>query len=227
MKSPNCSRSAAVWIVLVLAAPLADTARAPQPPIVASAGEAARMRGLQHAYNLDYAEALAAFDEAIAIDPEDATAHRLAAATVSTRILHEQGAIAVEDYLGQGRAAGPRRAPRAELAAAFQRYIDRAVAIGEQPVRRHPKSADGPFQLGAAHALRASHIATVEGRLLGSVGAARQAYSEHERSLALDPTRADAALVVGLYRYTVANLPLHRRLMAKLAGFDSDRKGGV
>ena len=44
-----------------------------------------RARGLEHGYNLDRGEALAAFEDAIAADPGDPSAYRLAAATVWTR----------------------------------------------------------------------------------------------------------------------------------------------
>ena len=62
-----------------------------------------RARGLEHGYNLDRDEALAAFEDAIAADPGDPAAYRLAAATVWTQIVFEQGAISVEDYLGQAK----------------------------------------------------------------------------------------------------------------------------
>ncbi len=71
-----------------------------------SSAEARWRRGLDYGYNLDHPEALAAFEEAIAIDPRDATAHRLAAATIWTRLLFHQGAVTVEDYLGQARSKG-------------------------------------------------------------------------------------------------------------------------
>src|SRR5205814_5056382 len=69
--------------------------------------------------------------------------------------------------------------------------------------------------------------ATVEGRVLGSLGPARRAYHEHERVLALDPARKDAGLIVGLYRYAVAALPAPLRLMARLAGFGGGRERGL
>lgn len=94
-------------------------------------------------------------------------------------------------------------------------------------MRARPRDAEAHFQLGAATAVRASYIATVEGRVSDSVGAARRAFSSHKRALALDPRRRDAGLIVGLYRYTTASLPFHMRLLARLAGFDGDREGGL
>jgi tetratricopeptide (TPR) repeat protein len=188
---------------------------------------ALRARALEQGYNLDYADAVASFRQAIAIDPDDADAHRLAAATIWMQILFDQGAITVEDYLGQAKAKVERSAPPPELADAFRQHLDRAWALAEERVRRHPHDADAHFQLGAAAGLRASYISTVEGRVLDSIGAARRAYSEQRRSLSLDPARQDAGLIVGLYQYGVASLSFPLRLMARFAGFDADRDSGM
>ena len=47
---------------------------------------------------------------------------------------------------------------------------------------------------------------------MGAFRAAREAYDEHERVLALDPRRKDAGLIVGTYRYIVSALALPMRL---------------
>ncbi len=105
--------------------------------------------------------------------------------------------------------------------------MNEAIALGEQLVRNNPLDADAHFQLGAAAALRASYVATIEGRVFDSLGPGRRAYTEHKRTIALDPSRKDAGLIVGLYRYTVASLPLPTRLMARLAGFEGGRSVGL
>ncbi len=192
-----------------------------------TAGAGFRARGLEHGYNLDYPEALAAFEQAIAADPNDATAHRLAAAAIWMRMLFLQGAVTVEDYLGQARASVTRPAPPPDLAAAFRLHLDRAAALADQQVRANPADPDAHFQVGAASGFRASFIATIDGRVVDSVGAARRAYSEHKRCLTLDPERKDAGLIIGLYRYGVASLSLPMRLMARLAGFDGGRATGL
>jgi tetratricopeptide (TPR) repeat protein len=194
---------------------------------MANAAAALRERALDYGYNLDYADALAAYRGAIVLDPNDADAHRLAAATIWMQLLFDQGAITVEDYLGQARAKVERPAPPPDLARAFFQHLDRASTLAEERVRRHPNDPDAHFHLGAAAGLRASYISTVEGRVLDSVGAARHAYSEHRRSLALDPTRQDAGLIVGLYRYGVASLSFPLRLMARFAGFAGGRDDGL
>ena len=184
-------------------------------------------RGQDLASNLDYPEALAAFREAIEAEPTNPTPYRLAAATLWIRLLFQQGAVTVEDYLGQARANLPRQPPPPDVAAAFRTYLDQATTLAAKRVRERPLDAESHFQAGAAEGFQATYIATVEGRVLGAVGPARRAYSEHKRCLELDPSRKDAGLVVGAYRYAVSTLSAPMRLLAHIAGFAGGREDGI
>ncbi len=212
----------------------ASTVVPPQHPVEAAAGPtdaaraaALRARGLDYGFNLDYADAFEMFKQALVADPEDAASMRLAAATIWMRVLFEQGAVTVDDYLGQAKATFARKPPSPELAAAFRDYADRAVSVADTRIRNRPGDADSYFQLGAAAGLRASYVATVEGSVRNSLGSARRAYDAQKRCLALDPGRKDAGLIVGLYQYAVASLPLPLKLIARMVGFESGRERGL
>ena len=192
-----------------------------------TAAAALRARGLELGYNLDHAKALAAFKEAIAADPGDPAPHRLLAAATWITLLFEQGVITVDDYLGQARANLPRSTPTVALDTAFHNSLRQALTLSEQRLEGHPTDPDAHYQVGAAFGFLASYTATVEGRVLGSLGAARRAYHEHERVLKLDSRRKDAGLIVGMYRYGVGSLPAPLRLMAHLAGFGGGRERGL
>ena len=196
--------------------------QAPAPPSQASHAAALRAKALELGYNLDHEQALETFKESIAADPDDPAGYRLAAATIWITLLFEQGVITVEDYLGQARADVARSAPRPELAAQFHDYLQRARTLAERRFRERPGDADAHFQVGAAFGFDASYTATVEGRVLASVGSARRAFAEHGRVLELNPARSDAGLIVGMYRCAVAELSGLSRLFAFLSGFRGD-----
>ena len=99
--------------------------------------------------------------------------------------------------------------------------------MSEQRVAARPQDAQAHYDLGTAVGLQASYVATVEGRMVAGFRAARRAYDEHERVLALDPSRKDAGLVVGTYRYVVSTLSLPMRMMAYVAGFGGGRDVGI
>ena len=183
--------------------------------------------GSQQGYNLDHDAALATFEQAIAADPSDPAAHRLAAATRWIKTLIGQGAVTAEDFLGQAGSTLRRPPASADLEAS----IARAVAVAQQRVAgARPgthEEVSALFEAGAAFSLQASYTATVGGGVQKSLSSARQAYRDHDRVLALDGRRTDAGLVVGMYRYAVSVLPIWSRLLARLAGFDSGRGMGL
>jgi tetratricopeptide (TPR) repeat protein len=212
--------SAIACVTLLLASPAALRAN--------PASEALRARASSHLYNLDHAEALAAFRQAVAADPQDAGAYRGLATSLWLSITFTRGNMTVDDYLGSAaKPNGPTTTPPAQTATAYREAIDKAIAIARQRVAANPKDADAHYQLGAAIGLRASYTATVDASVVGAFRAAREAYDEHETVLALEPRRRDAELIVGTYRYIVAALALPLRLVAYVAGFGGGRERGL
>ena len=122
--------------------------------------------------------------------------------------------------------AGQRAAIGAEGRArrAFHEYLRQAQMLSEQRLRDHPADADAHYQVGAAFGFLASYTATVEGRVLGSLGAARRAYPNMNGCSSSTPQRKDAGLIVGMYRYAVSELSAPLRLLARLAGFGGGRE---
>jgi tetratricopeptide (TPR) repeat protein len=205
------------------------SARQPSVSLADTAHKTVELRrlGLQLGYDLDHEAALAAFEKAIQTSPDDPAAYRLAAATAWISLLFQRGAVTAEDYLGQVRSGAPREPPSSQEAAFFRERLSRAVTLAEAKCRDAGNSADAHFQLGAAYGFQASYAATVEGSVFDSLKAARRAYNEHQRVLDIDPSRKDAGLIVGMYRYGVSTLSLPGRIAAHLVGFGGGRERGI
>jgi tetratricopeptide (TPR) repeat protein len=216
-------RCGSVALALALAGLAATSARA-NPR-----SEALRREATDAAYNLNYERAMDLYGQAIAADPNDAAAYRGAASVCWLRVLFLRGTVLVEDYLGhlKGSADVKMPPPPPAVDAAFHRYIDRAIALGEEEVAHHYNDALPHYDLGAALGISASYSGTVEGRIFGAMRLARRAYSESEMALELDPRMAAAGLVVGTYRYMVSTLPAPVRMMAYIVGFGSGKEEGI
>jgi tetratricopeptide (TPR) repeat protein len=188
----------------------------------------ARTRALRFAYDLDYPEARAELRQALRSHPDDAPALRSLAAVAWLEILFRRGSVTVDDYLGplsrQYEKVGP---PPAELAAEFTDLTARAKLVAERALAANPRDVDALYELGAVAGLQVSYTATIEGKVIAAIGAARRAYDLHERVLAAAPDRKDAGLVVGTYRYVVGSLSALLRFMAMVAGFGGDRERGL
>jgi tetratricopeptide (TPR) repeat protein len=212
------------WVVLSLALLVAAQ---PAGPRVQNPAEV-RQRAFELAYNLDHDEAVALLRQASERSPNDASLHRALASILWLNLLFRRGAVTVDHYLGSfSRTQIELKKPPADLDAAFRSHVARAIQLAEQRVAASPRDPDAHYDLGAAVGLHASHVATVEGKMLAGFNAARRAFDEHERVLELDPSRKDAGLVVGTYRYIVSTLSLPMRMMAYVVGFGGGRDRGI
>lgn len=187
-----------------------------------------RSQAFAQAYNLDYPEALASFDKALALDPNDSATHRALATATWLHIIFRRGSITVDQYLGgASRSDLKLEKPPAADADAFRRHVTRALELAERRLTANPRDVSAVYDVGTAVGLQASYAATVDGRIGGAFRSARRAYDLHERVMALDPSRKDAGLIVGTYRYLVATLSLPARWVAYLAGFGGDKSKGL
>jgi tetratricopeptide (TPR) repeat protein len=210
-------------IRLVVALLLVPTLAAASPE-----SRALRMRAITSAYNLDYEQATREMEAAVKADPRDAAAQRGLAMIPWLMISFRRGAVTVDDYLGSiSKQNVAMRQPPADLAQRFHTHIGRTLQLAEQAAAARPSDPEALYQLGHAVGLQASYVATVEGRVLGAFRAARRSYDAHEQVLALAPTRKDAGLVVGMYRYVVSQMSLPIRLLAYVAGFGGDGERGI
>lgn len=216
------------WLVLIALTAVPSAVDAQERRIdEAPAAAVLPERANDLAYNLDYPDALALLKEAVARDPRDPTSARRLAAVAWFAILFGQGAILVDDYLGRARSNVDRTPPPPDLDKLFRGEIARAAALADERLRADPRNPDAHFEAGAAAGLMASYIGTVEGRVLGGFGSAKRAFNEHERVLALDPSRTDAGFVVGLYRYAISQLSVPLRLMSYMVGFGGGKERGL
>jgi tetratricopeptide (TPR) repeat protein len=187
-----------------------------------------RLRALDLAYNLDHDQAIELLRRAIALTPDDPAPHRSLASVLWLNMLFRRGAVTVDHYLGScNRSSVDLAKPPPDVESEFRTHVNRAIELAERSVAANPKDPQAHYDLGAAIGLQASYVATVEGKLLAGFRAARRCYDEHEKVLALDPTRKDAELIVGTYRYVVSTLSLPVRVLAYVAGFGGGRERGI
>jgi tetratricopeptide (TPR) repeat protein len=214
-------------VALVACAGLFVLASAPAAEANPQSQELVR-RAFDAAYNLDHAEAISNLDKALAADPSDADAHRAVAVIAWLRIGFLRGSITVDDYLGNVSKPNINMLPPPpDEAQRFHRHATRALELAEAALKARPRDPDALFRLGSIVGVQASYGATVEGKILSSFRAASRAYDAHEKVLKVDPSRKDAGLIVGTYRYIVSALSMPVRLMAYVVGFGGGKERGL
>jgi tetratricopeptide (TPR) repeat protein len=215
-----------VWLMTVMPSAASSPDGAAQS--AAETSRELRLRALDLAYNLDHDQAIELLRRAIALTPDDPAPHRSLASVLWLNMLFRRGAVTVDHYLGSfTRSSVDLPKPPPELETEFRTHVARAIELAEKRVAGNPKDPQAHYDLGAAVGLDASYVATVEGKLLAGFRAARRCYDEHEKVLALDPSRKDAGLIVGTYRYVISTLSLPVRMLAYVAGFGGGRDRGI
>ena len=190
--------------------------------------ESLRTRALQLVYEHHHDDAINLLRKAVSLAPDEPSMHRTHALAIWLKMLFMRGAVTVDHYLGSfSRPRVDLRQPSPELVTEFNAAIARAIELADKRVATRPRDAQAHYDLGAAVGLQASYIASIEGKLLAGFRSARRAYSEHEKVLDLDPTRRDAGVTVGTYRYIISTLSMPMRMMAYVAGFGGGKERGI
>ena len=145
------------------------------------------------------------------------------------RIGFLRGSITVDDYLGSVYEAQHQHAAAAAgRGAAVSAHIARALELAEAALQAHgraiPRRSSGSDPSSACRPRTAQRS---RARSWRRSAPRRRAYDAHEKVLELDPSRKDAGLIVGTYRYIVSALSMPVRLMAYVAGFGGGKERGL
>jgi len=207
-------RGIGLWLVL-FAAPLAA-----QPTFVE--------QGFDHFYNLEYDEAIASFEQAIARDPSLADLHNHLAQTLIFREMFRDGALESELVSGNNSfLRRPKLNPSAEVEKRILDEIAKSMALCETRLKSNPNDTAAMYAMGIAYGLRSNYYWVVKKAWHDSLKDATAARKLHNRISALEPANVDARLVQGLHDYIVGSLPWHWRTLGFLIGIHGDKEKGI
>ena len=161
--------------------------------------------------------------------PDDPAPHRSLASVLWLNLLFRRGAVTADHYLGSfSRSTVDLPKPAPELERRVPRSRQSRDRTCRKTRRRQSEGSHKPTTILAPQSgWKPCYVATVEGKILAGFRAARRCYDEHEKVLDIDPSRKDAGLVVGTYRYVVSTLSLPVRMLAYVAGFGGGRDRGI
>lgn len=203
-----------ITLLLALALPLAAGSPADQ--------------GWDHFYNLEYDQAIAAFDEAIRSAPDHAEYYNNLAEALLYRELYRLGALESELLTGNNyfiRTEKIHADPKA--AARFSAAVEKAIELAQARLRVNPNDEQALHALGSSYAMRTHYDFMVLKAWRAAVSDASEARRYDARVLQLDPQNYDAMLMQGAYDYAIGSLPWHARLLGYLIGKSGDKNRGI
>lgn len=209
--------------VLILAL-LASAAAATTSPV----HEALVRDGFDHFYNLEYDQAIADFERAIAQNPGDPDLHNHLAESLVFREMYRNGALESEMVSGTNSfLRRPKLNPSPETEKRFLGEVSQSMALCEARLTRNPNDTDALYAEGIAYGLRSNYYWVVKKAWRDSLKDATSARRLHNRVTELQPNNTDAQLVEGLHDYIVGSLPWHWRMFGFLFGIRGDKEKGI
>jgi tetratricopeptide (TPR) repeat protein len=186
------------------------------------------VEGFTDFYNLDYDQAIAAFEKAIAAHPEQPDLHNHLAQTLIFREMYRNGAL--ESELVSGNNSFLRRAklnPSPETEKRILYEIAKAMELADARLKLNPKDTAAMYASGIAYGLRANYYWVVKKAWHDALRDATTARKLHNRISELEPNNVDARLVQGLHDYIVGSLPLAYKMLGFLFGIHGDKEKGI
>jgi tetratricopeptide (TPR) repeat protein len=198
--------------------------------VAASLGAAENwiQEGNEAFYNLDYDQSIAAYEKALAANPDDPILHNHLAHALLYREMFRDGALESELVSGNNSfLRRPKLEPPADVEKRFFAEIDRAIQLCQARIAKNAQDTVALHALSVSFALRANYGFLVRKSWKASLGDASQAHKYDSQVATLEPENYDAKLLLGGYDYIVGQLSWTLRALGFIAGFHGDRQRGL
>jgi tetratricopeptide (TPR) repeat protein len=184
--------------------------------------------GFTHFYNLEYDQAVAVFERAIAQNAGLPDLHNHLAQTLIFREMFRNGALESELVSGSNSfLRRPKLNPTPETEKRILDEIARSMALSDAQLKRNPKDTAAMYASGIAYGLRSNYFWVVKKSWHDSLRDATAARKLHNRISELEPNNVDARLVQGLHDYIVGSLPWGYKMLGFLIGIHGDKEKGI
>jgi tetratricopeptide (TPR) repeat protein len=184
--------------------------------------------GFDHFYNLEYDEAVAVFEKAIAQNPTSPDLHNHLAQTLVFREMFRDGALESELVSGNNSfLRRPKLNPSPETEKRFLDEVSKAMELTAARLKTDPNDTAALYAQGIAYGLRSNYFWVVKKAWRDSLRDATSARKLHNRVSELEPANVDARLVQGLHDYIVGSLPWGYRMFGFLVGIRGDKAKGI
>ncbi len=178
-------------------------------------------------YNSDYDSAIQDFEKAQKAHPDDPFAANHLLEAVLVREIDREGALNAELYLGTEFLHAKRVLVDADVRTRIQELTKHALQLSDERLRTKPDDVDALYARGVTRSLSAMYEGLVEKAWYSAFRDALGAYDDHKRVLELAPSYSDAKLVVGVYSYIVAALPIYERVVAFMLNIKAGKAEGI
>ncbi len=185
-------------------------------------------QGWDHFYNLEYDQAIAAFERVIAVSPAAPENYNYLAQAILYKELYRLGALESELLTGNNYfLRNEKIQPDPQQNARFLAALEKGRRLAEERLASNPNDADALYALGSSYGLRTNYDFSIQKAWRAAANDISLARKYHARVLQLAPGNYDAMLIQGVYDYAMGSLPWHVRLVSYLVGRSGDKSRGI
>ena len=122
------------------------------------------------------------------------------------------------------------RSPKREMPAAarlaFEKGIVKSQVLARKYLEEHPGDKDARYYLGAAEGAQGAFAFTIDQSYLAALRHGKAAYKYQRALVDEDPEFWDSYLTVGVYEYTLGNIPWYLKWITFIAGYRGSEARG-
>lgn len=197
-----------------------EMAADPAPPMLEA--------GFRLLYELNFKAAREKFFAYQKIRPDDSLGKAAEAASYLFEEFNEKGVLTSEFFLNDDRFLGGIEGKPAENRNnAFLDANHKAHDMAKKAVKANSHDTQGLLVLAMTDGLESNYAAMIEKKQLPALSLMRQAESESNALLAIDPKAMDGYVALGMSNYVIGCLPSYKRAFLWFGGVHGDRNRGI
>ena len=184
--------------------------------------------GFHALYELKFKEAREQFLAYQKARPDDPLGKVAEAASYLFEQFNDKGVLTSEFFLNDDKFLGGVEGSAAENRNSdFLRVNHEARAVAKKLVKSDPRDAHGLLVLTMTDGMESNYMAMIEKKQLPALSLMRQAESEANTLLGINPDEKDAYVALGMSNYVIGCLPGYKKAFLWFGGVHGDRNRGI
>src|SRR5277367_3398332 len=225
----TASLTAASVLSPLLTAAQAPTQAKPVTPVMEADTSAKLLEsGYRHLYELNFEAGRKDFVAYQKVRPDDPLGKVSEAASYLFEQFNQKGVLTSEFFLNDEKfLGGVEGSGAANKNAAFLEANNQAREQAKARIKRNPKDLQGLLVLTITDGMESDYDALIIKKQIDGLKMMRNAETEANLVLAIDPTEQDANVALGMSNYVIGCLPSYKRMFVWFGGLHGDRTRGM
>ena len=180
-----------------------------------------------HYFNLEYDEAISAYEKVLDAEPDDPTVYNHLATAVLYRELNRLGMLETSAFRGDNQFfERPKLKPDPRVKRDVFKYLEQGRQLATKRLKANPADQLALLAISHNYGLRANYEFMVEKAYFGALRNGNRARGFSNRLQKHHPEFVDGYLVAGVQEYVVGSLPWAVRALVAFGGVRGDKAKG-